>query len=112
MMETNVITGEIVRGAMKGHTALGPGLLESIYRRCLAYELTKSGLRVIQEKPIQIMYDGVQMGTGLRLDLMVEESVIVEVKGGGKNDRTISVATSVPFDADSYQNRSSHQLQR
>ena len=79
-METNVITGEIVSSAMKVHTALGPGLLESIYRKCLGYELRKRGLRVIEEKPIQIFYDGVEMGTGLRLDLLVEDLVIVEVK--------------------------------
>ena len=79
-METNVITGEVVSGAMKVHTALGPGLLESIYRKCLGYELRKRGLRVIEEKPIQIFYDGVEMGTGLRLDLLVQDLVIVEVK--------------------------------
>ena len=49
VMETNAITGEIVGGAMTVHTALGPGLLESIYRMCLAYELTKRGLRVIRK---------------------------------------------------------------
>ena len=79
-METNVKTGEIVSGAIKVHTALGPGLLESMYRKCLGYELRKRGLRVIEEKPIQIFYDGVEMGTGLRLDLLVEDLVIVEVK--------------------------------
>lgn len=79
-MEINSITGEIVRAAMQVHTALGPGLLESIYRKCLAYEVVKRGLHVVMEKPIQIQYDGVQIGTGLRLDLFVEDRVIVEVK--------------------------------
>ena len=65
---------------MKVHSTLGPGLLESIYRKCLCHELTKRGLRVILEKPVQIIYDGVDMGTGLRLDLFVESLVIVEVK--------------------------------
>lgn len=79
-METNVITGTIVSGAMAVHTELGPGLLESIYRKCLAYELTKRGLHVVQEKPLDILYDGINMGTGLRLDLLVEDRVVVEVK--------------------------------
>ena len=79
-METNVITGEIVRGAMCVHTALGPGLLESVYRRALEHELTKRGLSVVPEKPIRIHYDGVDLGTGLRIDLLVEHSVIVELK--------------------------------
>jgi GxxExxY protein len=79
-METNVITGEIVRAAMKVHTALGPGLPESVYRKCLCHELIKCGLHVVMEKPIQIVYDDVRIGTGLRLDLLVEDQVIVEVK--------------------------------
>ena len=62
------------------HTALGPGLVESVYRKCLCYELTRHGLRVALEKPVQILYDGINMGTGLRLDLLVEDLVIVEVK--------------------------------
>jgi GxxExxY protein len=79
-METNVVTGEIVRAAMKVHTALGPGLLETVYRKCLCHELIKRGLLVVMEKPIQIEYDGIKLGTGLRLDLLVEDLVIVEVK--------------------------------
>lgn len=65
---------------MRAHTVLGPGLLETIYRRALAHELRKRGLKVIEEKPIPVTYDGVVMGTGLRLDLLVEDSVIVETK--------------------------------
>ncbi len=79
-METNVVTGEIVRGAMCVHTALGPGLLESVYRTALVHELRKRGLKVIPEKPIRINYDGVDLGIGLRMDLLVEDSVIVELK--------------------------------
>jgi GxxExxY protein len=79
-METNVVTGEIVRSAMCVHTALGPGLLESVYRTALLHELMKRGLKVVPEKPIRIHYDGVELGTGLRIDLLVEESVIVELK--------------------------------
>jgi len=79
-MEKNDFTREILGAAMKVHTALGPGLLESIYRKCLCYELMKGGRHVILEKPVRVWYDGVDMGCGLRIDLLVEESVIVEVK--------------------------------
>jgi GxxExxY protein len=79
-MEINVITGQIVRAAMKVHSALGPGLLESAYRTCLLHELTKGGLQVVQERPIQIRYDGVVLCTGFRVDLLVEEVVLVELK--------------------------------
>ena len=65
---------------MRVHSKLGPGLLESIYRRALEHELRKRGLKVISEKPIPVHYDGVNLGTGLRLDLLVEDSVIVETK--------------------------------
>ena len=65
---------------MRVHSILGPGLLESIYRRALEHELRKRGLNVISEKPISVHYDGVDLGTGLRLDLLVEHSVIVETK--------------------------------
>lgn len=79
-METNELTREILGAAMKVHSVLGPGLLESVYRKCLGYELVKRGLHVVLEKPLRIRYDGIDMGTGLRLDLLVENIVIVEVK--------------------------------
>jgi hypothetical protein len=56
---------------MQVHSHLGPGLLESVYRLALQHELRKRGLRVISEKPIAIHYDGIDLGTGLRLDLLV-----------------------------------------
>ena len=79
-METNSITEQIIGGAMRVHSVLGPGLLESIYRLALQHELRKRGLKVISEKPISVHYEGVDLGTGLRLDLLVEDSVIVETK--------------------------------
>ena len=79
-METNAITHQIIGGAMRVHSILGPGLLESVYRLALQHELRKRGLNVIAEKPIAIHYDGIDLGTGLRLDLLVEDSVIVETK--------------------------------
>jgi GxxExxY protein len=65
---------------MTVHSALGPGLLESAYRICLAHELTKRGLQLIQGKPVQIRYDGIILCTAFRADLLVEDRVLVELK--------------------------------
>jgi len=79
-MEENSITGQIVDSAMKVHTALGCGLLESVYETCLAHELVKRGLAVRKQVVMPIRYDGVALDAGYRLDLLVEERVVVEVK--------------------------------
>ena len=79
-MELNQITGQIVDAAMKVHTKLGPGLLESAYQACLAYELRQRGLRVETEVELPIQYEGIQLDVGYRLDLLVESQVIVELK--------------------------------
>ena len=79
-MEINDITGQIIDAAMKVHSALGPGLLESAYEACLAHELRKRGLNVQTQVVLPIEYDGVTLDAGYRIDLLVEESVIVELK--------------------------------
>jgi GxxExxY protein len=68
-MTLNDITGQIVDAAMKVHTALGPGLLESAYEACLAFELTKRGLRVERQVALPVTYDEVRIDVGYRLDL-------------------------------------------
>lgn len=65
---------------MKVHSALGPGLLESAYRGCLRHELTKMGLKVLAEVQLPITYDGETIDVGYRIDLMVEDLVVVELK--------------------------------
>jgi GxxExxY protein len=70
----------IVDSGLKVHRALGPGLLESAYEHCLAYELESRGLRVDRQMPLPIVYDGVRLDAGYRLDLLVEKSIIIEVK--------------------------------
>lgn len=65
---------------MRVHTRLGPGLLESAYETCLIYELTKSGLKVENQKAMPLIYDEVKMDVGYRLDILVEGTVVVEVK--------------------------------
>lgn len=79
-MEINEITGEIVRASMRVHTALGPGLLEGTYRVCVRYELENRGLKVEQERVLPVMYRDVEIQTGYRVDLLVENAVIVELK--------------------------------
>lgn len=79
-MNENEISKIILDCAFKVHTALGPGLLESAYRECLAYELIKSGLRVEKEKTIPLVYEEVKMECGYRIDLLVENKVVIELK--------------------------------
>ncbi len=71
--------------AFRVHRSLGPGLLESIYEACLAYELEKMGLRVRRQMILPVMYDGVRLDAGLRIDLLVEDVVIIEVKAVEKH---------------------------
>ena len=83
-MELNQITGQIVDAAMKVHTVLGPGLLESAYEACLAYELRKRGLTVQTQVECPIQYEEVRLDVGYRIDLLVENQVIVELKAVSK----------------------------
>lgn len=76
----NELTGKIIKCAMSVHTALGPGLLESAYQECLCYEMRKSGLLVEKEKPLPLIYEEVRLDCGYRIDLMVENKVVVEIK--------------------------------
>ena len=79
-MEINELTGKVIQAAMKVHTALGPGLLESAYETCLEYELKKMGLKVERQKPLPLIYEEINLECGYRIDLLVEETVIVELK--------------------------------
>ncbi|MCR6632721.1 MAG: GxxExxY protein [Magnetospirillum sp.] len=70
----------VVDAALKVHRELGPGPLESVYEHCLAYEIGKRGHKVARQVPVPIVYDGVRLDADLRLDLLVEDALIVEVK--------------------------------
>ena len=83
-MEINDITGQIVRAAMKVHTTLGAGLFESTYRLCLRYELQGRGLHVKQEVTLPIVYGEFRIENGYRVDLLVEDLVLVETKSVAK----------------------------
>ena len=78
--QINDCTGHVVDAAMRVHSALGPGLLESAYQACLAHELRKRGLQVLVQIPVPIIYDGVSIELAYRLDLLVDDIVIVELK--------------------------------
>jgi GxxExxY protein len=76
----NGITQAIIGAAIQVHRVLGPGLLESAYEACLAFELKKRGLSVEQQKPLPLIYEQVKLDCGYRIDLLVEGVVVVEVK--------------------------------
>jgi GxxExxY protein len=79
-VEIEGVATAIVDSAFKIHTRLGPGLLESAYRTLMVYELRKRGFEVEYEVPVPLVYDGVKLDAGYRLDLLVNDSVIVEIK--------------------------------
>jgi GxxExxY protein len=76
----NRVTREIIGAAISVHEELGPGLMESAYEACMVHELTHRGLRVERQKPLPVVYRGLALECGYRLDLLVEESVAVELK--------------------------------
>ena len=76
----NRITESIIGAAIEVHRALGPGLLESAYEACLTFELAQRGLQVERQRPLPVVYQEVKLDCGYRLDLLVAEAVIVEVK--------------------------------
>ena len=78
--ETDETAKAIVDCAFKVHSTLGPGLLESVYEACLVYELEKRDLSVDRQVNVPVMYDGRRFNTGLRLDLLVDDCVVVELK--------------------------------
>ena len=77
---TEAIARIVVNSAFKVHKELGLGLLERVYEVCLAHEISKAGLDVKRQIDIPIVYDGIEFSEGLRLDLLVEDSIIIEVK--------------------------------
>ncbi len=79
-LKLDKITEKIIGVSIDIHRELGPGLLESTYESCLVYGLMETGLKVEQQKPLPVVYKGVKLDCGYRLDLLVEEEVIVELK--------------------------------
>ncbi len=84
MLEQEAITEQILGCAIRVHKALGPGLLESAYEACLAHELTKANLAVTRQLDLPVVYDSVRVECGYRIDLLVCDTVIVEIKSVDK----------------------------
>jgi len=79
-MKINEITQNIIGCAIEVHKSLGPGLLESAYEECLAFELGKKGLLYRRQQPTPVVYKNIKLDCGYRIDLLVENSVVVELK--------------------------------
>ena len=80
MERLNEYSGKIIGAAIEVHRHLGPGLLESAYEECLHYELVRNGLSVRRQEPVPILYKGVKLEYGYRIDILVEDLIIVELK--------------------------------
>ena len=79
-MELNEISNKIIGAAIQVHRTLGPGLLESTYEACLKYELEKRGLKIQSQVGLPVIYDGIKIDLGYRLDILVDDAVIIELK--------------------------------
>lgn len=79
-MDINKITEKIIGCAIEAHKNLGPGLLESAYEECLAFELSNSSLILERQKPVPIVYNNIKLDCGYRTDILVENKVILEIK--------------------------------
>jgi len=78
--ELNIISGKVVEAALAVHSALGPGLLEGVYEICLFHELQKRGLKAERQVNLPVIYDGIKLEEGLRLDMLVEDALVLELK--------------------------------
>ena len=79
-MDINDASGHVVSSAMKVHTALGPGLLESAYEACMTFDLRRKGLRVRRQVRTPIVFDGHRINIGYKLDMLIDDQVVVELK--------------------------------
>ncbi len=79
-MTENDIANKIIGMAIEVHTALGPGLLESAYQECLLYKIKTAGIKVEREKPMPLIFEEVKLECGYRIDLLVDNKVVIEVK--------------------------------
>ena len=79
-MEFAELTENVIAAALRVHSAIGPGVLEKVYRTCLQHDLRKAGLDVQSEVALPILYDGLRLESGCRLDLLVEDLLVIELK--------------------------------
>lgn len=79
-MRENEIANKVIGLAIEVHSALGPGLLESAYQECLFYKIGKAGFKVEKEKPMPLVFEEVKLECGYRIDLLVENKLVIEIK--------------------------------
>ena len=79
-LHLNELSGKLIGLAIEVHNALGPGLLESSYKECLYYKIGKSGLYVEKEKPMPLVFENVKLECGYRIDLLIENKIVIEIK--------------------------------
>ena len=79
-MTENEISSKVIGAAIEVHASLGPGLLESAYQECLYYKIGQTGLQVMKEQPMPLVFEGVKLECGYRVDLLVENKLVVEIK--------------------------------
>ncbi len=79
-MKENEIANKVIGLGLEIHKELGPGLLESAYKECMYYKIRESGLFVEKEKPMPLVYEGVKLDCGYRIDLLVEKKLVIEIK--------------------------------
>ena len=79
-IEENEIANKVIGLGIEIHKELGPGLLESAYKECMYYKIGESGLFVEKEKPMPLVYEGVKLDCGYRIDLLVEKRLVIEIK--------------------------------
>lgn len=79
-MTEDELSNIVIGLAIKVHTTLGPGLLESVYRECLYHEISKNGFRVEKEKSLPVIYEDIKLDCGFRIDLLVEDKLLIELK--------------------------------
>ncbi|MEX2113503.1 MAG: GxxExxY protein [Pirellulales bacterium] len=79
-VDVEAVVAQVVDAALQVHKALGPGLLESVYEACLCHELAKRRIQFVRQCSLPVVYDGLRLESGLRIDLLVDGSVVVEVK--------------------------------
>jgi len=106
----NELSRFILDAAFGVHSSLGPGLLESAYEACLAYELRESGLTVRSQVAVPLIYKSVKLDVGYRLDLLVEELVVIEIKSGRCIDSDPSGATALTPETQRQETGTAHQF--
>jgi GxxExxY protein len=79
-MEFEPLSGKIIGAALEVHKIWGPGMLESTYEECLSYELRRQGLSIERQKPVPIIYKDIKLDCGYRIDLLIEDKIIIELK--------------------------------